>query len=98
MGSYFVDLRPHANGAHLVHDRTRCPPDCFPAPVHAEYLGELLDGGQAVVLARVRYANVNGCLWCTTEAHELEAHAAGAWPAAHGADGHPRFRLAPHGG
>jgi len=71
MPSYFIDRRAQRDGTHLVHDRTRCPPDCFPAARDAEYLGELLDGAQAIQLARLNYRDVNGCLWCATEVHEL---------------------------
>jgi hypothetical protein len=70
MPSYFIDRRARANGEHVLHERSRCPPGCFPAARHAEYLGELLDGPQALSLARVKYPHVNGCLWCATEVHE----------------------------
>lgn len=73
MPSYFIDRRAQVDGSHLVHDRSKCPPDCFPAARDAEYLGELLDGAQAIALARLNYRSVNGCLWCATEVHELGA-------------------------
>lgn len=69
MPSFFVDRHAQRNGDHVVHQRSLCPPDCFPAD--AEYLGELLDGGQALALAALKYPRVNGCLWCATELHEL---------------------------
>jgi hypothetical protein len=87
MPSYFIDRRAQADGTHVVHDRSNCPPDCFPAARDAEYLGELLDGFQAVALARLNYAQVNGCLWCATEVHELGTEAEAAWPVARGAIG-----------
>lgn len=69
MPSYFIDRRARATGEHVVHERCRCPPNCFPAPGDAEYLGELLDGQQALSLARLKYPRVNGCRWCATEVH-----------------------------
>ena len=71
MPSFFIDRRAQADGTHVVHERVKCPPDCFPPAGDAEYLGELRDGFQAVALARLNYAHVNGCLWCATEVHEL---------------------------
>ena len=71
MPSFFVDRRRQPNGEHLLHERSQCPPDCFPRSSDAEYLGELLDAAQALRLARLKYPRVNGCLWCATEVHEL---------------------------
>ena len=63
MASYFVARRAGADGIHPVHDRSRCPPHCFPA--HAsEYLGEFGDATQAVAVARLRYAHAYGCSCC----------------------------------
>lgn len=78
MGSYFVDRRPQGNGEHVVHQRDRCPPDCFPGPGRAEYLGELLDGGQAILVASLKYPRVNGCLWCASEVHRIVIETQGA--------------------
>ena len=72
MGSYFVDRHAQVHGGHLVHERSRCHPDYFPKPGRAEYLGEFLDGGQAIVVASLKYRGVNGCLWCATEVHRIE--------------------------
>ena len=80
MPSYFIDRRARADGTHVVHDRFKCPADCFPPAREAEYLGELLDAFQALALARLNYPRVNGCLWCATEAHELEPEARPTWP------------------
>ncbi|MDB5859281.1 MAG: hypothetical protein JWQ76_2970, partial [Ramlibacter sp.] len=85
MPSYFIDRHAQADGTHVVHQRDKCPPDCFPAARDAEYLGELLDGFQALALARLNYARVNGCLWCATEVHELGTEAEAAWPVVRGA-------------
>jgi hypothetical protein len=63
MASYFVATQARADGVHHVHDRSRCPPACFPAAA-AEYLGEFADAGQAVTVARVRYAQARGCACC----------------------------------
>lgn len=73
MPSFFIDRRAQRNGDHLVHERSKCPPHSFPAASDAEYLGELLDADQAVTLARLKYAHVNGCLYCATELHTLPA-------------------------
>jgi hypothetical protein len=71
MASYFVASHP-LDGGHAVHDRSRCPPSCFPE--HAtEYLGEFGDRSQAIVVARVRYAHAHGCPCC--DAGRLQAAA-----------------------
>lgn len=63
MASYFVALHaPHA-ALVTVHDRSRCPPACFPDGA-TEYLGEFNDAGQAVAVARLRYAHARGCMAC----------------------------------
>lgn len=81
MPSYYIDRRAQADGTHLLHERNRCPPDCFPAREDTEYLGELLDGFQALALARLNYRHVNGCLWCATEVHEPGTETPAPWPA-----------------
>ena len=63
MASYFVARRPQPDGIHAVHDRSRCPPDCF-AGAATEYLGEFVDTTQAVAVARLRYAHARGCACC----------------------------------
>ena len=88
MPSYFIDRRAQADGTHVVHERAKCPPDCFPPAREAEYLGELLDGFQAIALARLNYRHVNGCLWCATEVHELGTDAVAAWPVTSAAASH----------
>ena len=62
MASYFVACEPQADGAYPVHDRSRCPPRCFPHDGSTEYLGEFLDGQQAVAVARLRYRQARDCL------------------------------------
>jgi hypothetical protein len=62
MASYFVACEPQADGAYPVHDRSRCPPRCFPRDDSTEYLGEFLDGRQAVAVARLRYRQARDCL------------------------------------
>ena len=66
MASYFVATHSHADGTHAVHDRGRCPPGTFPARGGAEYLGEFLEAGQALAVARLRYPGVRGCACCGT--------------------------------
>jgi hypothetical protein len=63
MASYFVTSQARADGVHHVHDRSRCPPGSFSAAA-TEYLGEFADAGQAVTVARVRYAHARGCACC----------------------------------
>lgn len=64
MASYFVACRTQADGAHAVHDRSRCPPGCFPAGEASEYLGEFGEVAQALAVARLRYARARGCSCC----------------------------------
>lgn len=64
MPSYFVACEEAPDGVHSVHDRSVCPPSCFPQNRAAEYLGEFLETAQAVVVARLRYAHVAGCACC----------------------------------
>lgn len=63
MASFFVARRAQPDGIHAVHDRSRCPPACFPR-FATEYLGEFGSTAQAVVVARVRYARARGCTCC----------------------------------
>lgn len=63
MASYFVSRVARADGIHPVHDRSRCPPACFPDAA-TEYLGEFRDAVQAVTVARVIYAHARGCARC----------------------------------
>ena len=64
MASYFVAYHAPLFGEVAVHDRSRCPPDCFLSDATTEYLGEFLDAGQAVAVARMRYAHARGCAAC----------------------------------
>jgi hypothetical protein len=61
MASFFVASIPQPDGTHAVHDRSRCPPRCFPREGASEYLGEFFEGAQAVAVARLRYAHAHGC-------------------------------------
>lgn len=69
MPSYYVNSRQQPNGDHEVHNKSACPPQYFPAPENAEYLGEFLTCAQAVAAARQRYRQVNGCYWCSYACH-----------------------------
>jgi hypothetical protein len=64
MASYFVASHAQTDGVHAVHDRSRCPPGCFPGECATEYLGEFTEATQAVVVARVRYPRACGCACC----------------------------------
>lgn len=63
MASYFVAHSASPDGAHAVHDRSRCPPACFPRDA-AEYLGEYRSASQAVTVARLLYASASACACC----------------------------------
>lgn len=69
MASYFVASRTQPDGGHAVHDRSRCPPGCFPGGGAGEYLGEFNEPAQALAVARVRYACAYSCTCCA----ELQA-------------------------
>jgi len=64
MASYFVAYHAPPVGEVAVHDRTRCPPGCFLSDAMTEYLGEFGEVGQAVAVARLRYAHARGCPAC----------------------------------
>lgn len=70
MASYFVASHALPDGAHAVHDRSRCPPACFPFHHAHEYLGEFGDPAQALAVARLRYAQARGCT-CRASAASL---------------------------
>jgi hypothetical protein len=64
MASYFVACHAPPAAEVAVHDRSRCPPQCFLGEATTEYLGEFLDTGQALAVARLRYAHARGCAAC----------------------------------
>lgn len=64
MASYFVACHALPDGAHAVHDRSRCPPACFPLAQAHEYLGEFSEAAQALAVARLRFAHARGCACC----------------------------------
>jgi hypothetical protein len=76
MASYFVACEPQADGAYPVHDRSRCPPRCFPTEGATEYLGEFLDGQQALAVARLRYRHARDCVHAFVAPRVLEPLAA----------------------
>ena len=63
MPSYFVASAPAMGGAQSVHDRSRCPPACFPQGA-MEYLGEYGTPAQALFVARLVYAAAAVCRCC----------------------------------
>jgi hypothetical protein len=73
MPSFFIDLRSQATGETVLHERSKCRPDRFPPPRDAEYLGELLDEGQALSLARLVFPHVKACPCCTPAAQQPTA-------------------------
>jgi hypothetical protein len=68
MASYFVARHAPPGGIHAVHDRSLCPPACFPFHGATEYLGEFTEAAQAVAVARLRYAQAGGCICGATPA------------------------------
>ena len=72
MPSYFVASDDAPHGMHAVHDRSVCPPSCFPRADASEYLGEFLEAAQAIAVARLRYAHVRGCSCCSRDAPRPE--------------------------
>jgi hypothetical protein len=62
MASYFVACDAQSDGAHAVHDRSLCPPSCFPLGAANEYLGEFRHIAQAVTVARLLYRPVRRCV------------------------------------
>jgi hypothetical protein len=62
MASYFVASIAGSDGAHAVHDRSRCPPGCFRLEAPTEYLGEFIEATQALAVARLRYRPARRCL------------------------------------
>lgn len=64
MASYFVACHAQPDGAHAVHDRSRCPPACFPFENAHEYLGEFSEAAQALAVARLRYTHARRCTCC----------------------------------
>ena len=63
MASYFVASSGFPETAPSVHDRDRCPPGSFPRE-QAEYLGEFLEVGQALAVARLRFPQAAPCACC----------------------------------
>ena len=66
MPSYYVNRNVQLNGDHEVHR-----PGCayFPNPENAEYLGEHRFCYTAVIEAKNRGYNANGCYYCSRECH-----------------------------
>jgi hypothetical protein len=68
MASYFVAHSASLDGVHAVHDRSRCPPACFPQDA-SEYLGEYGSASQAVTVARLVYGTASACACCDPLRH-----------------------------
>lgn len=74
MANYFVACDATTGADPCVHERSLCPPACFSAASRTEYLGDFLDAGQALVVARLRYASAACCAHCdATDASFLPA-------------------------
>jgi hypothetical protein len=85
MASYFVACEPQADGAYPVHDRSRCPPRCFPRDATSEYLGEFLDAQQALAVARLRYRQARDCACAAPLPQHIVQEPVPAWLGAFGA-------------
>jgi hypothetical protein len=66
MPNYLVNRQPQTTGEHEVHETT-----CghLPDISNQEPLGWFSTCQQAVVEARRRYRNVDGCFWCSRSCH-----------------------------
>jgi hypothetical protein len=60
MPSFFVAC--DGDGEPAVHDRSRCPPACFPLGASIEYLGEFVEAAQALAVARLCYRHARRCM------------------------------------
>ncbi len=66
MDRYYVHTLTDAQGDHEVHKST-C--DKLPKSENRIYLGEFSNCQQAVIEAKKRYSNSNGCYWCSRDCH-----------------------------
>lgn len=64
MASYYVNDDPQSNGDHEVHVE-----GCAYFPSDYTYLGEFSGCGPAVIAAKQKYWQSNGCYWCCRECH-----------------------------
>lgn len=69
MADYYVNRQAQVNGDHEVHDKAACPPQYFPSPQNAAYLGNFNTCAQAVQTARSYFSQVNGCFYCARACH-----------------------------
>ena len=66
MARYYVNKNQQSNGDHEVHKKG-C--SYFPNSENAEYLGDYYSCFPAVVEAKNRGYNANGCYYCSNECH-----------------------------
>ena len=66
MKKYYVNVSAQANGDHEVHHE-----DCryLPAPQNKTYLGQFSNCVPAVVAAKNKHSQVNGCKECSPNCH-----------------------------
>lgn len=66
MGFYYLNRNAQTTGEHEVHES-----NCFrmPEPQNRIYLGYFSNANEAVREARKYYDNVDGCYYCSPEAH-----------------------------
>lgn len=63
---FYVNKNAQPTGEHEVH-RFIC--DRLPDPENRLYLGDLASSRQALIEAKKRYNNVDGCAYCCPEIH-----------------------------
>ena len=66
--SYFIGLRPHANGRHYIH-REDCP--LLPSPGKRIYLGTFFSADEAAEEGKKYFSSPECCRFCLKE-HQKE--------------------------
>jgi len=64
MPDYCVNNNAQANGDHEVHTKT-----CTYLPSNRTELGWHVNCKSAVLAAKTKYRQSNGCYWCSRECH-----------------------------
>jgi hypothetical protein len=67
MSAYYVNKNSQSSGEHEVH-KSGC--SFMPAPENKVYLGDFLSCQSAVVEARKKYSDVDGCYYCSNECNK----------------------------
>jgi len=64
MAKYYVRIKPQFNGIHTVH-KENCP--FLKDQSKKIYLGEYIDGSDAISEAKKYFSHSTGCVFCTNE-------------------------------